>query len=317
LVGAPHRIATSASSASLLPTRAVLRRAESLNAARAAAAAKAVAAALDSKAKRRQDDGSEPVAQGPAEYFSPTKKVRKAPGAPAPVPHTAAPAPVEPVRVDGGGSAVISVAVCAAASASASAAAAAAARDRVVSCLDDAHHNESEMVARLDATVEQRLLSADLQTQSAAHPRFAAFEGKGHRAPKITVESYLKRLSYYLGAIAEFERSTGGDKAVHSDLAFRYLISTIILIERLSRRTGLLVTRLNVHRLLITGTMVCAKVLDDIQPDAAYFADLGGVSAAELAQLEWTFVELLDYHILIAPEEFQAKYEEVLAFPIL
>lgn len=270
-------------------------------------AAKIVSSASAARDKRKQwsdgaagDGADEPVTQEPTEYFSPTKKVRKnlANGSGSGTPPPAPAQPQEPTSTTANKASTQQPEIP---------------RDRVVSCPDHLHHSESELLARLDRILETEILSSEDVSQPVADARFAVFEGKSGKAPKISVASYLQRLTYYLGAIAEFERSTGGDVAVHSDMAFRYLLSTVVLLERLHARTGLVVTKLNVHRLIITGTMICAKTLDDIQPDANYWADLGGVTTAELSQLEWTFLELLGYQVIVSPEEFQRKYDAVLA----
>jgi hypothetical protein len=190
------------------------------------------------------------------------------------------------------------------------------ARDRLMSCPDFHHHTEAEMVKRLE-----RLLVPQVQPEKATSPgnhdctptQLAAMKlFDGANPPKITLASYLQRMVYYLGGIAENERKCGVDENVHSDLAVRYILTSLLYMERLQAKTGMKITLYNVHRLLITGIMIAAKVLDDFQPHQKYFADLGGVSAAELTRLEAAFLQLCDYNVNVNPEIFAAKYADAL-----
>lgn len=213
-------------------------------------------------------------------------------------------------------------------------------RDRLISCPDNEHHLESEMLDRLEAFFsityqyeaegdsrfsENIILEAaarsssyvleDAPTHAPLLSNNNAIQGRifeGKSRPKISVKEYLQRLVFYLTSIAEFERKNKTDPSVHSDLAIRYLIAAIIYLERIEQMAHIQVNAKNVHRLLITGCLIAAKVLDDIQPNMQYFADLGGVSVGELAKMEWAFVELVSYKIQIMPETFLKKYKELL-----
>jgi len=202
-------------------------------------------------------------------------------------------------------------------------------RDRLISCPDEQHHLESEILNLLvkyftnkyGYVVEGEDETSTLLNQLSINGNnnnnnvVPCEEGKlekskifeGRSKPKISVNDYLQRLVYYLTGIAEFERKTN-DPGVHSDLAVRYLLAVIIYLERLPFKTN----SKNVHRLLITGCLVSSKILDDFQPEQQYFADLGGVSKLELSELEWAFCELLDWKVQILPEEFLVKYQELL-----
>jgi hypothetical protein len=192
----------------------------------------------------------------------------------------------------------------------------ATARERLLSCPDFHHHTESDMVKRLE-----KLLTPKVQTDLARvqtsrdcseSDRAAMKLFDGLNPPKISVTNYLQRMVYYLGGIAENERRCGVDANVHSDLAIRYVLAAILYVDRIQSRTDMIVTLFNVHRLLITGIMIAAKVLDDFQPNQKYFADLGGVSTLELARLEAAFLQLCDYNVNVNPELFAAKYATAL-----
>ena len=189
-------------------------------------------------------------------------------------------------------------------------------RDRLLSCPDLHHHSESEMVKRLEKLLCPKV-HTDMETipeiPSCSQADLAAMKlFNGQNPPKISISSYLQRMVYYLGGIAENERKCGVDANVHSDLAIRYVLSAILYVERIQSRTGMVVTLYNVHRLLITGILIAAKVLDDFQPNQKYFADLGGVSTLELARLEAAFLQLCDYNVNVDPDMFAAKYASAL-----
>lgn len=191
------------------------------------------------------------------------------------------------------------------------------ARDRLLSCPDFHHHTEGEMVKCLEKLLAPQVLpekmSLPSDAESFAPARVAAMKlFDGANPPKITLVSYLQRMVYYLGGIAESERKCGVDENVHSDLAVRYILTSLLYIERVQKNTGMKITLYNVHRLLITGIMIAAKVLDDFQPNQKYFADLGGVSVAELCRLEAAFLQLCDYNVNVDPEIFAAKYATAL-----
>ena len=178
------------------------------------------------------------------------------------------------------------------------------ARERLLSCPDHHHHLESEMVKRLEKLLNQKVELENMN--SSQNVLMKIFDGS--QPPKISIGSYLQRLIYYLTGIAEQERKAGSDREIHSDMAVRYLVTAIIYLERIQQLHGMRITPFNVHRLLITGTMIAAKVLDDIQPNQKYFADLGGISTQELTRLEVAFLSLCDYNVNVDPESFVEKY---------
>ena len=178
-------------------------------------------------------------------------------------------------------------------------------RDRLFSCPDHELHSEAELTKLLTAcfTVDES------EPTPAADPLLHQFDGR--KIPKIALSEYISRLTFYLGNIAQTEKKGLRDPDAHSDLAIRYLIATIIYMDRL-RSKGLVVTPLNIHRLLITGVLLASKTLDDLQPGLTYFADLGGLSAAELGSLEVTMLDLLDWKTTIEPKVFRNRYASLL-----
>eukprot|EP01034_Spumella_vulgaris_P030677 gene30677-37928_t len=82
---------------------------------------------------------------------------------------------------------------------------------------------------------------------------------------------------------------------------------TLIYIDRLIERQQLVLTPLNVHRLLITCVMLSAKYHDDLFYNNAYYAKLGGLTLPELNFLETDLLRLLDFSLFIQVDAF-TKY---------
>lgn len=108
-------------------------------------------------------------------------------------------------------------------------------------------------------------------------------------APEVSVESYLERIRKYSRC---------------SDSCF---IMALVYVDRLIEKKGLVLSRLNAHRLLITSVMLAAKYHDDFFYNNAYYAKLGGLSLQELNVLELDVLKFLDFSLFIPTESFD-KY---------
>jgi hypothetical protein len=73
----------------------------------------------------------------------------------------------------------------------------------------------------------------------------------------------------------------------------------------MQKHESLRLTSLNVHRLVLTGVMLSAKFLDDRYFNNAFYAKVGGVSTPELNRLEMEMLTLLDFRLLVTPEDVQ------------
>jgi hypothetical protein len=111
--------------------------------------------------------------------------------------------------------------------------------------------------------------------------------------PDIAIFAYLERIRKYSKC---------------SDSCF---ILMLIYIDRLIEAKGLVINRLNIHRLLITNMMIAAKYHDDLFYNNAYYAKLGGLSLPELNLLELEVLETLNYSMFVSNELFE-KYSSQL-----
>ena len=96
--------------------------------------------------------------------------------------------------------------------------------------------------------------------------------------PNITIKDYLMRIQNY----SEVEKST--------------LILSLILIDRMCRKSGILLTHYNIHRILFSSLLVSIKYNEDSYFDNNFYSQIAGVKPNELKLLEYTFLEYNDFN---------------------
>ena len=82
--------------------------------------------------------------------------------------------------------------------------------------------------------------------------------------PNITIKDYLMRIQNY----SEVEKST--------------LILSLILIDRMCRKSGILLTHYNIHRILFSSLLVSIKYNEDSYFDNNFYSQIAGVKPNEL-----------------------------------
>ena len=82
--------------------------------------------------------------------------------------------------------------------------------------------------------------------------------------PNITIEDYLMRIQNY----SEVEKST--------------LILSLILIDRMCRKSGILLTHYNIHWILFSSLLVSIKYNEDSYFDNNFYSQIAGVKPNEL-----------------------------------
>jgi hypothetical protein len=111
--------------------------------------------------------------------------------------------------------------------------------------------------------------------------------------PDIPLQKYLKRIARY------------------TDCNIETLVCAVMYVLRVSRRSDLMITSLNVHRLLITSVVVSMKYVEDECFTNRYMAKVGGVSLHELNRLEISFLKRLEFNLHIAPDNFEQFCSEI------
>ena len=116
--------------------------------------------------------------------------------------------------------------------------------------------------------------------------------------PNITIKDYLMRIQNY----SEVEKST--------------LILSLILIDRMCRKSGILLTHYNIHRILFSSLLVSIKYNEDSYFDNNFYSQIAGVKPNELKLLEYTFLEYNDFNIYIKDDEYK-QYEKYLNISVV
>jgi len=141
------------------------------------------------------------------------------------------------------------------------------------------------------AVVLDRLVEANADLESGAPvTKFSAA-----KRPGISVRDYLVRIHTY---------------ARCSPSCFTL---ALIYVDRLIQRDGFILSNLNVHRVMITACMVSAKFFDDFYFNNAFYARVGGISAAELNDLEVDLLKRLDWNLRVTPHDFDRYGTELVA----
>eukprot|EP00252_Welwitschia_mirabilis_P020592 TRINITY_DN5079_c0_g1_i3.p1 TRINITY_DN5079_c0_g1~~TRINITY_DN5079_c0_g1_i3.p1 ORF type:complete len:171 (+),score=21.67 TRINITY_DN5079_c0_g1_i3:416-928(+) len=111
----------------------------------------------------------------------------------------------------------------------------------------------------------------------------------GLRTPTVTIQSYIERIFKY------------------SNCSPSCFILAYAYIDRfMQQQSEVLITSLNVHRLLITSVMVAAKFVDDAFLNNTYYAKIGGISVSEMNRLEIEFLFNLDFKLQVTLDTFES-----------
>ncbi|EJT69807.1 hypothetical protein GGTG_12690 [Gaeumannomyces tritici R3-111a-1] len=109
--------------------------------------------------------------------------------------------------------------------------------------------------------------------------------------PPISIGDYLRRLHRFCPA----------SPAVY--LAASVYITRLAVDDR-----AIAVTRRNAHRLLLASVRVATKALEDRSWPHRRFAQVGGISVAELTRLEISFCFLAGFELLVSPEAMRRHW---------
>ncbi|KAJ1905010.1 cyclin-like protein interacting with PHO85 [Coemansia sp. IMI 209127] len=142
----------------------------------------------------------------------------------------------------------------------------------------------------------------DLQTREpGAHERLTSLTLFHARSvPTIDLETYTLRILKYcpfqnevlLGLIVYFQQ----------------------MVDRCAqRRVPFTVDAYSIHRLIITGVTIGAKWFSDVFFTNSRYAKVGGLSVAELNNLELQFLSIIDFDLNIQPEVLQAVGSDLFA----
>lgn len=109
------------------------------------------------------------------------------------------------------------------------------------------------------------------------------------KPPAIPVQNYIEdRILKYAGCSEE-----------------TFILALIYMDQVVQYNPDFLITSLNVHRLLITSVMLASKFFDDVYYNNAYYARVGGISNAEVNNLEMEMLRMISFGLFVAPEQYE------------
>jgi len=112
--------------------------------------------------------------------------------------------------------------------------------------------------------------------------------------PSMSITEYLTRIRKYFRCRDEC------------------FVVALVYIDRVAKaESGMPVTALNAHRLLLIAVVLAAKFQDDVHYCNAYYAKVGGLALQEVNSLETHFVKMLSWNLYVGPEEYQFYHNVV------
>ena len=139
------------------------------------------------------------------------------------------------------------------------------------------------------------LLSSVLNHISLLNDVDASLASRFHAVckPRMALRDYIDRIFRYIDGSVEI------------------LVSAVMYIFRFSEETGMAISSLNLHRLLITSAVISMKYWEDRPYTNRYMANVGGISLCELNYLEASFLRSIDYALEVSPSNFENFCREV------
>lgn len=110
----------------------------------------------------------------------------------------------------------------------------------------------------------------------------------GLRPPNISILKYLERIHKYSNCSPSC-----------------FVVGFIFIDHLVHKQPDVPLISLNIHRLLITSTMVATKLLDDVHFNNAFYARVGGITNSELNNLEIDFLFRLDFRLQVTSNMFE------------
>jgi len=113
------------------------------------------------------------------------------------------------------------------------------------------------------------------------------------KIPNISLEDYLIRIQTY----SCIEKSA--------------LILSLILIDHICKKSDLILTYYNIHRILIGSVLISIKYNEDFYYDNKFYSEIAGVKLKELKSIEYTLLQLSDFNVFVNEIEYE-KYRQYL-----
>ena len=111
--------------------------------------------------------------------------------------------------------------------------------------------------------------------------------------PNISIKDYLIRIQTY----SCIEKST--------------LILSLILIDHTCKKSDLVLTYYNIHRVLFGSVLIAIKSNEDSYYDNKFYSEIAGVKLKEFKLIEYNFLELNDFNVFVNDKEYE-QYRQYL-----
>ena len=111
--------------------------------------------------------------------------------------------------------------------------------------------------------------------------------------PGISIKDYLIRIQTY----SCIEKST--------------LIISLILIDQICKKTNLILTYYNIHRILFGAILISIKYNEDSYYENKFYAEIAGVKLKELKIIEYSILEMSDFNVFVDYKKYK-QYQQYL-----
>lgn len=165
----------------------------------------------------------------------------------------------------------------------------------IVPSTASANEENTEIIAIL-AKVLERLIEVNSKNFNNQQDFIAKFQCS--YAPEVSIFAYLERIRKYANC---------------SDCCF---IVALIYIDRIIEKRNVILTQLNIHRLLLTCVLLAAKFFDDLFYNNTFYAKLGGITTNELNSLEIEMLRLTNFSLSVNRDSYDHYCYELQRFAV-
>jgi hypothetical protein len=155
-------------------------------------------------------------------------------------------------------------------------------------------NDENIEIITILAKVLERLIEVNSNNFNNQQDFIAKFQCS--YAPDVSILAYLERIRKYANC---------------SDCCF---IVALIYIDRIIEKRNVILTQLNIHRLLLTCVLLAAKFFDDLFYNNAFYAKLGGITTNELNSLEIEMLKLINFSLSVNRDSYDHYCYELQRF---
>mmetsp|Transcript_1986 Transcript_1986/g.2842 ORF Transcript_1986/g.2842 Transcript_1986/m.2842 type:complete len:368 (+) Transcript_1986:377-1480(+) len=145
----------------------------------------------------------------------------------------------------------------------------------------------------------------------------------GNKIPRMSIQSYLWRIVYYLNKypaveptfFAESENALATDNLAICEVeevviesmsrGLRGLLLALVYIDRVTQKhENFVINSLSLHRVVLTALLIAIKFTDDYPIGVDMFARLGGIRQRDMQKMELEFCSLIGFDFNITDLEF-------------